>query len=79
MRLTRKTEKIKGAVAQGDKGQQTHLGHHDEGGADQQIFTAENIGQSPGRHFGADDGDRPDGIEQGELLDGQAVSRERGW
>ena len=35
--------------------------------------SAEQIGQSPGRHLGDDNGCRPDTVEHGELFDGEPV------
>ena len=67
-----KDRENEGAAAERHEGEQAHFGNHAEGGGDDQPFSPDQIGESPGRHFGREDGDRPDGIEQGELLDGQA-------
>jgi len=40
-------------------------------------LAADDVGQGPGGDLGAEDGDRPDRIEEGKLLDGQAVIEEQ--
>ena len=59
--------------------QKDHFGHHQYGGNDQETSATDDIRQGPRGNLQHDDRRRPDGIQQGKLLQGETeVQKENG-